>query len=163
MLTVSGVRSSANIQEGQFIDRYVGEIITAAEAQRRREESEVARVKDVYLFALDKFSDEDSMDPNLAGPPFEIDGEYIGGPTRFINHSCDPNIRIFARVGDYADKHIHDLAFFAIRNIPAGEELTFDYVDGGSDTLEEDVLDARKRQEMTKCLCGSEDCRGYLW
>jgi len=158
-----GVRSSVDIQKGQFIDKYVGEIITSKEAMRRRKESDVAKRKDVYLFALDKFSDPDSLDPRLAGPPFEVDGEFMSGPTRFINHSCDPNLRIFARVGDHADKHIHDLAFFSVRVIPAGEELTFDYVDGVETDLVEDASDPRKKKNMTKCLCDSEDCRGFLW
>lgn len=159
----SGVRSSVVIQPGQYVDKYVGEIITSDEADRRRKESNVAERKDVYLFALDKFSDPESMDPRLAGPPYEVDGEFMSGPTRFINHSCSPNLRSFARVGDHADKHIHDLALFAIRSIPAGEELTFDYVDGEETDLVEDSNDPAKRQDMTRCLCGSEDCRGYLW
>ncbi|KAM3449080.1 hypothetical protein NHJ6243_010022 [Beauveria neobassiana] len=125
-----GVRSQVPIKQGQFVDRYLGEIITAEEADRRRANSAVSQQKDVYLFALDKFTDKDSLDPRLNGSPLEVDGEFMSGPTRFINHSCDPNLRIFARVGDHADKHIHDLALFAIKDIARGEELTFDYVDG---------------------------------
>ncbi|KAK7398359.1 hypothetical protein QQX98_012253 [Neonectria punicea] len=125
-----GVRSPDYIKKGQFVDRYLGEIITSEEADRRRSASTISQKKDVYLFALDKFTDPDSLDPRLKGPPLEVDGEFMSGPTRFINHSCDPNMRIFARVGDHADKHIHDLALFAIKDIPKGEELTFDYVAG---------------------------------
>ncbi|EFX00120.1 histone-lysine n-methyltransferase clr4 [Grosmannia clavigera kw1407] len=134
-----GVRTLVDIDKGQFVDRYLGEIITAAEANRRRANATMARRKDVYLFALDKFSDPDSLDHRLAGPPLEVDGEFFSGPTRFVNHSCDPNMRIFARVGDHADKHIHDLALFAVRDIPAGAEITFDYIDGLED-LDTDAL-----------------------
>lgn len=84
----------------------------------------------------------------------------MSGPTRFINHSCDPNMRIFARVGDHADKHIHDLALFAIKDIPKGTELTFDYVDGVSNDGEEPEGDVG---HMTRCLCGSKKCRKFLW
>ncbi|KAI2617655.1 histone H3 methyltransferase DIM-5 [Hypomontagnella submonticulosa] len=157
-----GVRSTVDIKKGQFVDKYMGEIITAAEANRRRAKSHIAQRKDVYLFALDKFSDPDSLDERLRGPPLEVDGEFMSGPTRFVNHSCEPNMRIFARVGDHADKHIHDLALFAIRDIPRGEELTFDYVDGIDDG-DNDALDPEKQKDMTRCLCGSEHCRGYLW
>ena len=66
-------------------------------------------------------------------------------------------------MGDHADKHIHDLAPFAIEDIPAGVELTFDYVDGEETDLVEDSHDAKKRKDMTKCLCGSDNCRGFLW
>jgi [histone H3]-lysine9 N-trimethyltransferase SUV39H len=82
----------------------------------------------------------------------------MSGPTRFINHSCDPNLRIFARVGDHANKHIHDLALFAVRNISRGEELTFDYV-AGVDHYEGD----HDTTNMTPCLCRSRNCRGFLW
>ncbi|KAK3318906.1 hypothetical protein B0H66DRAFT_533412 [Apodospora peruviana] len=159
-----GVRCPVDIKKGQFVDRYLGEIITSEEADRRRADSDSARRKDVYLFALDKFSDPDSPDPLLRAHPMEVDGEWESGPTRFINHSCEPNMRIFARVGDHADKHIHDLALFAIRDIERGEELTFDYVNG----LEEkdgdmDAHDPAKVKNMTKCLCGTKKCRGFLW
>lgn len=157
-----GVRSTVDIKVGQFVDRYLGEIMTAYQANFRRKKSHIAQRKDVYLFALDKFSDPDSQDPRLAGDPYEVDGEFKSGPTRFINHSCEPNLRIFARVGAHADRHIHDLAFFAIEEIPAGTELTFDYVDGSSDTAV-DIRDHRKRKDMTKCLCGTRSCRGYIW
>ncbi|TGJ78423.1 hypothetical protein E0Z10_g10341 [Xylaria hypoxylon] len=157
-----GVRSTVDIKKGQFVDKYMGEIITAEEATRRRALSHIAQRKDVYLFALDKFSTPDSFDERLRGAPLEVDGEFVSGPTRFINHSCDPNLRIFARVGDHADKHIHDLAFFAARDIPRGEELAFDYVDGVDDS-DMDALDPEKQKDMARCLCGSKKCRGYLW
>jgi [histone H3]-lysine9 N-trimethyltransferase SUV39H len=151
-----------DIKKGQYLDKYVGELISGEEADRRREESHQARRKDVYLFALDKFSDPLSLDIRLAGRPIEVDGEFMSGPTRFINHSCDPNLRIFARVGDHADKHIHDLAFFAIKNISRGEELTFDYVDG-MEEIDSDAKDPAKQADMTKCLCGAKKCRKFLW
>ncbi|KAI0009678.1 SET domain protein [Xylariaceae sp. FL0662B] len=157
-----GVRSTVDIKKGQFVDKYMGEIITAEEANRRRAHSYIVQRKDVYLFALDKFSDPESYDDRLRGPPLEVDGEFMSGPTRFVNHSCEPNMRIFARVGDHADKHIHDLALFAIRDIPRGEELTFDYVDGIDDS-ENDALDPEKHKDMTPCYCGSKKCRGWLW
>lgn len=155
-----GVRSPVPIKKGQFVDRYLGEVITSTEADRRRSAAAISQRKDIYLFALDKFTDPDSLDPRLMGPPLEIDGEFMAGPTRFVNHSCDPNMRIFARVGDHADKHLHDLALFAIKDIPKGEELTFDYVGGVAHEGEE--LDGDV-EDMTRCLCGSKHCRKFLW
>ncbi|CEI66724.1 unnamed protein product [Fusarium venenatum] len=154
-----GVRSPVPIKKGQFVDRYLGEIITSTEADLRRSQSAISQRKDVYLFALDKFTDPDSLDTRLKGPSLEVDGEFMSGPTRFVNHSCEPNMRIFARVGDHADKHIHDLALFAIKDIPKGEELTFDYVDGVSHEGEE----PGEKSHMTPCLCGSKNCRKFLW
>jgi len=163
-----GVRCPIDIKKGQFIDTYIGEIITSDEANRRRKET-VSKKKDVYLFALDKFSNPESPDPRLRGPPLEVDGEFVSGPTRFINHSCTPNLRIFARVGDHADKHIHDLAFFALEDIPAGTELTFDYVNGVVEKedkkqtkREKDVI-GQENKGVIECRCGSENCRGWIF
>jgi histone-lysine N-methyltransferase SUV39H len=161
-LKLIGVRSPEDIRKGQFVDRYVGELITAEETERRRQQSDIAAKKDVYLFELDKFKDDADRDPSLAETVF-VDGEYESGPSRFINHSCDPNLRIFARVGDHATKRFHDLAFFAIKDIPADTELTFDYVDGEDEKLEEEKKDPSQKKEMTRCLCKSKKCRGYLW
>lgn len=88
-----------------------------------------------------------------------MDGEFVSGPTRFINHSCNPNLRIFARVGDLVDKDIHDLAFFAVKDIQRGEELTFDYVDGNAE--EDDEVE--DNGDKTECLCGASNCRKFLW
>lgn len=157
-----GVRTMRELRRGQFVDCYLGEVIRPEEAERRRHNSSKAQRKDVYLFGLDKFTDPDSIDQRLVGAPLEVDGEFMSGPTRFINHSCDPNLRIFARVGDHADKHIHDLGLFAIHDIGKGEELTFDYVDGQGE-IESNARDEKLQEEMTRCLCGSNKCRGYLW
>ena len=122
----------------------------------------------MYLFGLDKFHDENSEDPVLRQHPFVIDGEYMSGPTRFMNHSCSPNCKIFAVVEDLAMKCFHKLAFFALEDIPRYTELTFDYSGG---IVREDSTGGRNRQddeepeirEETRCLCGAENCRGYIW
>ncbi|KAI0999974.1 Histone-lysine N-methyltransferase, H3 lysine-9 specific [Podosphaera aphanis] len=155
-----GLRSTEDIKKGQFVGNYVGELITAEEANRRRAQSTKSQKKDVYLFALDKFTDPNSSDERLRGEPYEIDGEYFAGPTRFINHSCDPNLRIFAVVRDLANKPFHDLCFFAIKEIPRFTELTFDYA-GGVRGDEKSV--GQMEEGMTRCLCGAQNCRNWLW
>ncbi|CAD6503387.1 BgTH12-03052 [Blumeria graminis f. sp. triticale] len=155
-----GLRSTEDIKQGQFVGNYVGELITSDEANWRRAQSTKSQKKDVYLFALDKFTDPNSSDERLRGEPYEIDGEYFAGPTRFINHSCDPNLRIFAVVRDLANKPFHDLCFFALREIPRFTELTFDYAGGVRG--EDKDLD-QKEEGMTRCLCGANNCRNWLW
>jgi hypothetical protein len=74
---------------------------------------------------------------------------YIGpddGPNEppdFINHSCDPNCAI--RVAP------PEITIVALRDIGAGEELTYDY----SATMYNDTW------EM-KCNCGTPNCRGII-
>ena len=75
----------------------------------------------------------------LTGGKHVIDGE---GVAAFINHSCDPNCEV--------DEVKGRVVINAIRDIAAGEELTYDYnlYDGEDDA---------------PCLCGAERCRGSLY
>ena len=139
-----GVYSTERIPAGRKVIEYTGERISRRETKRRADGTDL-----IYLFTLDAY--------------WTLDGSVGGSGAEYINHSCDPNLRSFARVGDHADKHIHDLALFAVRFVPAGEELTFDYVNGEDEGFEEEINDPEKRKEMEKCLCGSKFCRGYLW
>ena len=93
----------------------------------------------------------------------------MGNATRFINHSCEPNCRQYTVSHNKYDLRVYNLAFFAYKEIPAGTELTFDYLDKDEEE-EEDVL--RKREEAMAdpanedkrpCNCGASKCRGYLW
>jgi hypothetical protein len=142
--------------------------------------------KDSYLFSLDKFKDmvesavvdsdetgsnegkeeegdddDDSLIADKSGSSSSdllvVDGEHFGGPTRFINHSCHPNLRIFAVSLYRGDYRVYELAFFAIDEIPAGTELTFDYMDHDEDH------DGVEKEGKVKCLCGALNCRGWLW
>lgn len=61
-------------------------------------------------------------------------------PLSHINHSCDPNIGIKGKI-----------MFYALKDIKAGEELTFDY-----STSDEEI------EWQMKCNCGSKKCRKYM-
>jgi histone-lysine N-methyltransferase SUV39H len=171
VLTEAGLRSPDRISKGQFIDTYLGEVIADAEAVRR--EKAATKGKDSYLFSLDKFQ-------GIEGEPgyipteelYVVDGEFMGGPTRFMNHSCDPNCRQFAVIMTRGDMKIYELAFFALEDIPPGTELTFDYLDKDHDSdddkdrVTDDNVKSLERQKdklATKCLCQSSNCRKYLW
>lgn len=67
-------------------------------------------------------------------------------PIELLNHSCEPNCGLLLR-GATGLAEVH-----ALRAIPAGEELTFDYA-----SFESDI------QFMTgPCLCGAPSCRGRI-
>ncbi|KAF2461100.1 hypothetical protein BDY21DRAFT_297795 [Lineolata rhizophorae] len=168
-----GLKTLQDLKEGQFIDTYRGEIITDAEATRR-EEAATSR-KDSYFYSLDKFADSQGLQPEDL---YVIDGEYMGGPTRFMNHSCEPNCRQYTVSWNKNDFMIYEIAFFAIRPIRAGEELTFDYLD--KDDIDESQSTSKSGQEKSsgdgggaastdaslkpvECRCGSKKCRKYLW
>uniref|UniRef100_A0A182LUA7 protein-synthesizing GTPase n=1 Tax=Anopheles culicifacies TaxID=139723 RepID=A0A182LUA7_9DIPT len=111
-----GVKTNAVIYEGQYISEYCGEVISYDEAEKRgREYDAVGRT---YLFDLD-FNDTDN--------PYTLDAARYGNVTRFFNHSCDPNCGIWSVWIDCLDPYLPRLAFFALRRIEIGEELTFNY------------------------------------
>jgi uncharacterized protein len=70
-----------------------------------------------------------------------IDASVGGGPFRFINHSCQPNVFIRIAYGR--------VEFYAKTNIAAGDELTADYGDSHHDG-------------QLPCCCNSSSCRGFL-
>lgn len=51
----------------------------------------------------------------------------MGNLSRFINHSCAPNLAMYCVFVDNVDARTPRLALFARRRIRRGEELTFDY------------------------------------
>ena len=68
--------------------------------------------------------------------------EDVEAMTVFINHSCEPNCEAWIE-----EKKIF---LYALRDIEAGEELTFDY---GFDI---------ENYEDHPCLCGADGCVGYI-
>ena len=118
-----GVRCPTSaIRKGQFLERYLGEVITATE-QEDREQATNDRDA-AYVFSLDWWNET-----NLNNYAYhQIDGEFFGSAMRFANHSCDPNSRSFpVQTRHQGDRRVYDLAFFAIRDIKMGEEITIDY------------------------------------
>ena len=89
----------------------------------------------------------------------------MGGPTRFINHSCDPNCRLFSVSYNKNDYMVYDLAFFALYDIRAGEELTFDYLDpdDGGEAGQASMEGVEDGKDAPDCHCGAKNCRGKLW
>ena len=70
------------------------------------------------------------------GPDFYL---FLDEPARYFNHSCEPNCGL------------RDLDLIALREIAAGEELSYDY----STTMLE-------RDWNLKCNCGKQSCRGVV-
>lgn len=146
-----GVRSSQPIARGQFIELYLGELITENDLCRR----EAAQEEDSssYVYSLDWF-------PSHYSYTYHIDGRNFGSAMRFVNHSCNPNARTFTSLSDNSTLQIYDVAFFAIRDIRPFEEITIDY----SPQMQGEVYDMDEEDEdVVLCLCGSKNCRRKLW
>lgn len=127
-----GVYAKVDIPDGTRIIEYVGERITKAEALKR-EQQRLERARrggdgSVYVFELNQ--------------RYDLDGRMSHNVARFINHSCAPNCRSETVGGRVWIK--------AIRDIPAGAELTFDYGYGYSEW------------RLHPCRCGTKPCPGFI-
>jgi hypothetical protein len=129
------------ILKGQFIDVYLGEVITREELELREE----AKPPDApsYIYSLDWFNNPYT---------YHVDGEYFGSPMRFVNHSCSPNARSFSVQTHQGDKYVYHLAFFAIRDIPAGEQITIDYAP-------QDAIRVEDEDDRVAAVVGSDMSR----
>jgi len=119
----AGVYTSAPITAGTKVLEYTGPRLAAKETDGMYAGSEVT-----YLFGMD---DGKTV----------IDGF---GMAAFVNHSCQPNCET-----DEIDKRIW---IIALRDIAAGEELTYDY----------NIYDAEPG-DVYPCRCGAAGCRGTLF
>lgn len=124
--------SSRAIRKGTRIIQYLGERIDKEESNRRGlellEESKRTGGASVYIFDLNE--------------NWDLDGNKPYNDARLINHSCEPN----AEMVNEED----ELWLYALRDIPSGEEITFDY---GYDV--QHFLDH-------PCRCGKPACVGYI-
>lgn len=105
----NGLFACQSFNPKDIVIEYVGEKIRVPVADKREKYYEKLGVGDCYLFSLD--------DNHI------IDATFYGNKARYINHSCDPNLKSEKVV---VNKETH-IIFMANRYIESGEELTFDY------------------------------------
>jgi SET domain-containing protein len=117
-----GVYAEEAIPANRKVIEYTGQLISRRESKRRAESA-----PHVYLFTVDSY--------------WFKDGAVGGSGAEFINHSCDPNLRVLLMKG-----HI---LYMSKRPIKAGEELTVDY-------------NFEKHAEQHMCRCGASNCRGLI-
>ncbi|KAL8800439.1 MAG: hypothetical protein Q9182_005192 [Xanthomendoza sp. 2 TL-2023] len=114
-----------------------------------------------------KDGEEMWLNPDYIPYQYVCDGMHVGSPTRFMNHSCDPNCRLFTVSYNHYDRDLYDLAFFTLEEIPAGTELTFDYKDEDDRSIitdeEAHLQKTRDGYMPQKCLCGTPECRRYFF
>lgn len=140
-----GVRTTQFIRKGQFVAQYVGEIITVEESEQRLENNTSCMD---YMWNLD-FEDGENY-------KYIIDGSHYANYTYFINHSCSPNLNMYAVWINCLDTNLPELALFAARDISPGEQLTTHY------------FSRLSNPEMTKksgirCQCQMRNCKGYYF
>ena len=117
-----GLFAAQEIRQGSKIIQYIGEKITHEESDRR------LAAGNVFIFGLDERS--------------AIDGSTPKNIARYINHSCAPNC--------HTEQFGNTIWIVAIRDIQAGEELTYNY---GYEVNDEPA---------EPCHCGTPHCCGYI-
>lgn len=128
-----GVFARQDIAKGDTIIEYVGEIISAQEAEDRHPH-DPQDPNHTFYFQID----EDRV----------IDALHGGNSARWINHCCTPNCKPEVDEGRVFIK--------AKRNIVAGEELNYDY----GLIIDEPIT--KKLIAQYPCWCGSPKCRKTL-
>ncbi|WFC99987.1 [histone H3]-lysine(4) N-trimethyltransferase [Malassezia yamatoensis] len=127
-----GLRARQDLAADAFVYEYLGEVINHATFLRRMQQYKDEHIAHFYFMMLQR--DE------------YIDATKRGAPSRFINHSCNPNCYVSKW---HVGKHVR-MGIFAKRDIAAGEELTFNYnVD-------------RYGNDAQECYCGEPNCVGSL-
>ena len=131
----TGIFATQDISKGNKIIEYIGEKILKSEGDKRSERRinrylNSKSTGSVYIFELNS--------------KFDIDGSPRYNKARYINHSCSPNCEVDVKRGR--------IWISSIKNIKAGEELSYDY---GYEFDKDDYKDH-------KCKCGSKKCIGYI-
>ncbi|CAH1991817.1 unnamed protein product [Acanthoscelides obtectus] len=130
--------TSKKIPKGCFVCEYAGEIITEAEASKRFKSN---TDKPNYIFCIKENYAEKEVRTY-------IDPTFYGNIGRYINHSCEPNTKLFIlRVDDT----VPILGIFADKGIDEGSEITYSY-----GTVNVNNISGKK------CFCGTETCKGFL-
>ncbi|CAN8287794.1 unnamed protein product [Cochlearia groenlandica] len=143
-----GLRACEHILRGTFVCEYIGEVLDHQEANKRR----------------NKYGDEDcsyihNIDANIndigrmieGEPDYAIDATTHGNVSRFINHSCSPNLVTHQVIVKSMESPLAHIGLYASVDIAAGEEITRDY----------GRLKFGHENEH-KCHCRSTNCRGHL-
>ena len=139
-----GLFTLSHLKKGSFVIEYVGELISEKEAQKRGTYYDAKKLS--YIWSI-------SIDHQRGRLLPSIDATFKGNVARFINHSCDPNLRaiLFTSSGKIDFRHAR-VAFFARKPITPKSELTIDY----NYVLENDS------KKGIECRCGSKKCRGRM-
>ncbi|KHN36168.1 Histone-lysine N-methyltransferase SUVR5 [Glycine soja] len=142
------VRAGEAILRGTFVCEYIGEVLDVQEARDRRKRYGAEHCS--YLYDIDaRVNDMGRLIEEQA--QYVIDATKFGNVSRFINHSCSPNLVNHQVLVESMDCERAHIGFYASRDIALGEELTYDY--------QYELMPG----EGSPCLCESLKCRGRLY
>ncbi len=123
-----GVYAAENIPGRKILIEYLGRKLTARQSDATFEKRWAGRSPELYYLMY--------VNKNLV-----LDGAIGGSGAEYINHCCEPNLRL-ARSG-------RRIFLVSKREIAAGEELAYDYA-------------FSHKAIRVKCTCGARKCRGTI-
>jgi len=136
----TGVFALADIPAATELVEYRGRLLSHAEADRRYGGS--ADSGHTFLFTLNEH--------------YVLDANEGGNVARWINHGCAPNCRAVVVEAADGDPRHDRIVIEALRDLRAGEELTYDY----------GIVLAERHTPRLKaiwaCRCGASACTGTL-
>jgi len=122
-----GLFAKEEIEKGATIGEYTGELINSTEFNWRNL-LYVANNQVSYFYCT--------------GTGMTIDANPMGNHTRYINHSCEPNCKVFCLFMD--ETGLPKVIVTAKRTIKKGEQLFLDY--------------NKEYFENMRCLCETDNC-----
>ncbi|XP_058080002.1 histone-lysine N-methyltransferase, H3 lysine-9 specific SUVH1 [Magnolia sinica] len=163
-----GLRSWDPIRAGSFICEYTGEVIPEIRVEDEDEDDDYIFEASCsnenyfewnYIHELLGEEKPEDLSENPKPLPIIISAKNTGNVSRFMNHSCSPNIFWQPVLYDHDDDWYPHIMFYAIKHIPPMTELTYDY---GLSKNQSDNVEMGGHRKRQKCLCGSSRCRGFF-
>ncbi|KAF5321761.1 hypothetical protein D9619_000580 [Psilocybe cf. subviscida] len=178
-----GVRSSVHVKKGKVLGVYTGLLI----------ESYMGLSDDASMYIFDLDGDEHTeAEDYVPHQLYSVDAMhqglnnfhvsklannyglgFSGNWTRFINHSCGPNLQVYLVVHDIPSGiGMPFIAFVASDDIPAMTEFTLDYDPKAAEQYAAAKAQSKGKKKAKqeyipstgdhRCSCSSPDCRGYM-
>lgn len=141
------VRAREAILRGTFVCEFVGELIDEQELSKRND-SYCGQCWG-YFYNIDA-QNGDMRKLTEEPVPYTIDAMKYGNVSRYINHSCSPNLTSRQVLVESMDCQLARIGFFASQDIAVGEELTYRY-------------SCKLQPGRHPCYCGASNCRGQLY
>ncbi|AQK74071.1 histone-lysine N-methyltransferase SUVR5 isoform X4 [Zea mays] len=143
------IRAAEPIPQGTFVCEYIGEVVKADKTMKNAE-SVSSKSGCNYLFDIASQIDRERL-RTVGAIEYLIDATRSGNVSRYINHSCSPNLSTRLVLVESKDCQLAHIGLFANQDIAVGEELAYDY-----------------RQKLVAgdgcfCHCGGTNCRGRVY
>lgn len=135
-----GVFAETDLARGELVVEYRGALISHAEADERYGDD--GESGHTFLFTLNEH--------------YVVDGNRNGNLARWINHSCAPNCVACIEESADGDPRHDRVLIESLRDIRAGEEISYDY------GIVLSVPHSEKMKRRWPCHCGAPQCSGTL-